>query len=820
MDTFLQDLRFAARMLVKKPGFTLVAVLSLTLGIGANTTIFTIVKAVFLHVVPVGDPDRVMMVFSSASNRGTVQQQFLPISYLNARDYREKNDVFSGLSVLIPTGSNLVISGKETNVFAMLVNGNFFDIVGVQPSLGRAFQADEDGSPGAHPVVVISNALWKTQFGSDPAILGKAIRVGAQDYNVVGIAPPGFHDLGTMGSPDVFIPIAMHDQILTGILKDWFNQRGARMTFLVGRLKPGVSFRQAELSMGKLNDELIREYTKENGGRGVLLMPINDTMVPLQQRGAWVRAGLVMSVIVGLVLLIACANVANLLLARGAQRQREIAVRLSMGASRQRLVRQLLTESFLLAVVAGVLGTVCAFGSRALITKLLPNGVPQNLDFSIDGKVLLYSLGISVFATLVCGLMPALQSSRTDRLTVLRDRTDSSAGSTRWYGLRGVLVMVQVTLSLIALVGAGLFIHSLRNAQDINPGFEVKHELTIFINLAAQRFPQPKAEQFYQDALDRVRALPMVANAGISDHAPFNGGIERTTFTDGADMSDPRNGKQTPIFVVKPGFFSASGMTLLQGRDFTEQDDAKGQLVAVLNQAAAQQFWPGEDPLGKHLHFLLQTWDVNVIGLVNNAKYQTLGEPPKPIIYFPLRQQFMPAVFLWVHTKGEPNAAVNTITSTLKSIDPTVPLNRVITVNELLDQSLAAPRLGAELLGGFGLLALILAAMGTYGVMSYSVSQRTRELGLRMALGAQRRDVIGMVIGTGMMMVAVGVVAGLAVSCLTAYLMNSLLYGIGIFDAPSFLSTAALLIAVALLACLIPARRASRVDPMIALRYE
>ena len=725
------------------------------------------------------------------------------------------------MSVLIPTGSNLVISGKETNVFVLLVNGNFFDVVSVQPALGRGFQAEEDGSPGARPVAVISNALWKTQFGGDPKILGQAIRIGAQDYNVIGIAPPEFHDLGTMGSPDVFVPIAMHDQVLTGILKDWFNQRGARMTFLIGRLKPGVSFRQAELSMGKLNDELIREYPKENGGRGVLMMPINDTVVPLQQRGAWVKAGIVMSAIVGLVLLIACANVANLLLARGAQRQREIAIRLSMGASRKRLVRQLLTESFLLAVMAGLLGTVCAFGARALITRLLPNGgVPQNLDFSLDGKVLLYSLGISVFATLVCGLMPALQSSRTERLTVLRDRTDSPTGSTRWYGLRGVLVMVQVTLSLIALVGAGLFIHSLRNAQDINPGFEVKHELTMFINLAAQRFPQPKAEQFFQDALDRLRALPMVANAGISDHAPFTGGVERTTFTDGADRSDPRNGKQTPIFVVKPGFFSASGMSLLRGRDFTDQDDTKGALVAVINQAAAQQFWPGEDPLGKHLHFLLQTWDVTVVGLVNNAKYQTLGEPPKPIIYFALKQQFTPAVFLWVRTKGEPNAAVNTISSTLKSIDPTVPLNRVITVNELLGQSLAGPKLGAELLGGFGFLALLLAAMGTYGVMSYSVSQRTRELGLRMALGAQRRDVIGMVIGTGMLMVSVGVAAGLAISCVAAYLMNSLLYGIGIFDVPSFLSTAALLIVVALLACLIPARRASRVDPMVALRYE
>jgi len=347
MDTFLHDLKYAARMLLKKPGFTLVAVLSLTLGIGANTTIFTVVKAVFLHIMPVNSPDRVITVFSSASSRGGVQQQFLPISYLNARDYREKNDVFSGLSVLIPTGSSLVISGKETNVFCMLVNGDFFDIVGVQPSLGRGFQSEEDGAPGAHPVAVISNALWKTQFGGDPKIIGQAVRIGAQDYNVIGVAPPDFHDLGTMGSPAVFIPIAMHEQILRGFQKDWFNERGARMTFLIGRLKPGVSFRQAELSMGKLNAELMGQYPKENGGRGILLSRINDTIIPPQQRGDWVLAGAMMSGIVGLVLLIACANVANLLLARGTQRQREIAIRLSMGASRQRLVRQLLTESCL-----------------------------------------------------------------------------------------------------------------------------------------------------------------------------------------------------------------------------------------------------------------------------------------------------------------------------------------------------------------------------------------------------------------------------------------------------------------------------------------
>jgi predicted permease len=825
MHTFMQDLKYAARMLLKRPGFTLVAVLSLTLGIGANTTIFTMVKAVFLHTVPVKDPETVAVVFSSASNRAGAQQQFLPISYLNARDYREKNDVFSALSIVIPTGANLVISGKDTGVFCELVNSDFFDIMGVPMALGRSFRADEDGSPGAHPVIVISNALWKRQFGSDPNILNQVIRVGGQNYSVIGVAANEFHDLGTLGSPDVFIPIAMHDQVLTGMQKTWFNERGARMTFLVGRLKPGVTITQATSSMTNLNDALIRQYTKENGGRGVLLAGINDTVIPPQLRGGFVLAGTVVLMIVGLVLLIACANVANLLLARASQRHREIAVRLSMGASRTRLLRQLLTESLLLGLIAGGLGVLCAFSTRTLITRLLPpNLIPPGLDFSVDGRVLLYTLGLSLVATLAFGLVPALQSSRTDRLVVLRDRSDAPKGSTRWYGLRGVLVMVQVALSLIALVGAGLFIHSLRNAQQIDPGFEVAHELTMLINLGPERYPQPKAEQFFDNVLDRVRSLPMVASAGMCDHAPFTQGVERTTFTQDADQSDPRNGTQTPIFVVKPGFFAAAGMALQQGRDFTEHDDANSSMVAVLNQAAAQQFWPGQDPLGKHLHFLLQDWDVNVVGLVNTTKYQTIGEPPKPIIYFPLKQQFTPAMVLWVRTKSDPNLAVNDISSVVKSLDPAVVPTRVFSVEQLLAQSLAGPRLGAELLGGFGLLALLLAAMGTYGVMSYSVSQRTREIGLRMALGARRADVLRLVVSNGMTMVGVGVIAGLAICVLAMMLLThitaALLYGIGIFDVPSFLGTAALLIVVALAACLVPARRASRVDPMVALRYE
>jgi predicted permease len=818
MDGFLQDLKYASRMLAKRPGFTAIAVLSLTLGIGANTTIFTIAKALFLQTVPVKDPDTLMVLYASRQHG---KQQFVPGSYLNNRDFKDRNDVFSGLSVVIPSGGTMVISGKEIGVFSPLVNGNFFDVVGVKPALGRAFRPDEDETPGAHPVAVISHALWNRQFGADPKVLGQMIRINNQDYAVIGVMPKEFHDIGTFGSPDVYIPMAMHDQLLNARLKDWFNQRTFGMAFSIARLKPGVTFRQAESSMVNLAAALEREYPNNNSGRSVMVVPINDTVIPPQQHSAFFRAGTLMGIIVGVVLLIACANVANLLFARATHRQREIAIRQSMGASRNRLLRQLLTESFTLALVAGAFGIACAFGARRLITSLLPpNTLPDSADLSVDGRVLLFTLVLSLAATLLFGLMPALQSTRGDHLASLRDRTDAPTGSTRWYGLRGVLVMVQVALSLVALIGAGLFIHSLKNAQQIDPGFDSKHVLSIFINLAAERYPRPRAEQFFADVTERVRALPMVANASFSDAPPMGrGNIARTVFTT-PDNSDPAKGKLTTMVVVQPGFFSTAGMTLMKGRDFTDQDGPQGDIVAIVNGAAAQQLWPGDDAVGKRLTFLGETWGANVIGVVNTVKFQTLGEPPQPAIYMAVKQQFAPALFLWVRTKGDPKDAISTVRNTVQSMDSALPIRRVLTGDDILDQSLSAPRLGAELLGGFGLLALALAAMGTYGVMSYSVSQRTQEIGIRMALGAQRGDVLRLVLSGGMAMVAVGISIGFGFSILLTRSMNSLLYGIGLFDAPSFFGTSVLLLATALVACSIPARRAARVDPMVALRYE
>jgi len=520
------------------------------------------------------------------------------------------------------------------------------------------------------------------------------------------------------------------------------------------------------------------------------------------------------------VLLIACANVANLLLARATQRQREIAVRLALGASRTRLIRQLLTESLMLALLAGVLGIFCAYWGKSVLVSLLPGGLVRNLDFTLDARVFLYTMALAVVATLLFGLVPALQASRSASVVALKDRTGAPTGSGRWYGLRGVLVMIQVALSLIALVGAGLFIHSLRNAQEINPGFEVQHEAVMFLNPGAENYAQPQAEALYRDVVQRLDGSPMIAGASVSDTPPLGGGLQRTTFTDGVDTSDPRNGKLTPVVAVAPGYFSAAGITLLEGRDFAQSDDANAAMVCVVNREAANVFWPGQDPVGKHLHFLGETWDVAVVGEVNTAKYATLGEAPQAVVYMPLKQHYSPAVVLYVRTKGDPTKAIPFVRSTLRTLAPSVPLLRVQTMEQVLVQSLTAPRMGAELLGTFGLLALVLAAIGTYGVMSYSVNQRTREIGIRMALGAQPGNVVRLILLNGMAMVVAGVVVGLGLSVLLAKSMNTLLYGIGMFDAPSFLSTAVLLILVALGACYVPARRAMRVDPIVALRYE
>jgi predicted permease len=822
IETTLQDIRYGTRSLVKTPGFTAVALLSLTLGIGGTTTIFTLVKAVFLQSIPVKDPSTAIVVYATQQTADGKVLQYMQSSYLNSKDYREKNDVFTGLSLFTDAAGQLSVSNSGNPVFVdvQLVNWDFFDILGVRPAIGRTFVADEDKIPGARPVAMLSYALWNTQFGADPNILGRTIRINEQDFNAIGVMPKELQQMGDLGSPDIWVPMMMHHQLLPDMKEASAVRRQSWFDFMVGRLKPGVSLAQATASMQAIGTHLAQEYPREDAGRNVQLIPLSETNVPPDQRSVFVLAGTLMMAIVGLVLLIACGNVANLLLSRAMQRRREFAVRLSLGASRGRLIRQLLTESLLLGLIAAALGILCAYWGRDILWKLWPGGKPQNLDFSLDARVLLFTLGLSLLATLLFGLVPSLQASKPEQMTCLRDRTDGPSGSSRWYGLRGLLVAAQIAFSLIALVSSALFIHSLRNAQQTNPGFETKNELLVVLNPAAGRYPQSRAEQYYFDATEKVRALPMVAAVGISNSLPFGANVAFTSFPEGVDTSDARHGSLLNFVAVGPGYFSAAGIPLLRGRDINEHDSAQTDHVVVINQALADYLWKGQDPIGKRLSFASQPWKAEVVGVVETVKAHTLGESPQPLMYFSLKQVYFPTAILNVHTKGDADRALPNIRSTVQSLDPTLKVARAFTVSWLIDQMLVRPRFAAELLAGFGGLALLLASVGTYGVMAYSVRQRTQEIGIRVALGAQRGDVLRLILGNGMAMVLAGVTVGLGVTAIFTRSISTLLYGIGSFDATSFLAAAIVLLAVALVACWLPARHAMRVDPMVALRYE
>jgi macrolide transport system ATP-binding/permease protein len=816
--TLLQDFRFSVRRLLKSRGFTLVAVASLALGIGANTAIFSLVNTVLLRPLPVARPDRLVSV--SVVGRG---DSVLAFSYPTYKDFRDRSgDVLSGLFAERLAPMSLSRGAANERVWGYLVTGNYFDVLGVAAERGRAFTQAEDAAPLANPVAVISHACWQRRFGADPSVVGRDVRLNGQTFRVVGIMPEGFAGTEIVYTPEFWVPMSMQEWIEPG--NPWLEQRGTQNIFAVGRLKDGVTAEQAQASLNNLAEQVGREYPDTNEGQKIVLVP-PGFIVP-QLRGAVVGFAAVLMGAVGLVLLIACANLANLLLARASSRRRELALCVALGASRWRLVRQLLVESLLLALAGGGAGLLLAVWILGLVAAYRPPiDIPVWIDAAFDWRVLLFTLGASLLTSLLFGLAPALQATRTDLVPALKD-AGAQAGRSR-SRLRGGLVVAQVTLSLMLLVAAGLTLRTLARLQMTSPGFEVEDGLVASFDLGLQGYDGARGRDFERRLVERVRALPGVRAASLTDLMPLSlNYTSNNVYIEGRPGARGANVPVSMVASVEHDYFGAMGIPVVAGRPFGERDDERAPQVVVVNETFARRFYGGPDPareaLGKRMSFAGDTgpW-AEIVGVAKDGKYWTIGEAPQLFVYSPLSQRYSATATLVVRTAGgDPRALIPAVNAEVRALDPALPLFDAKTFEEHMGLSLFPARVAAALLGGFGVLALLLAGMGVYGVVSYAAAQRTREIGIRMALGAQGRDVLRLVATSGMLLVAAGVLLGLAGAFALTRFMESVLYGVSATDPLTFALVVVLLAAVALLACLVPARRATKVDPMVALRHE
>ena len=825
MDRWLQDFRYGLRRLMKAPAFTTVAVLSLALGIGANTAIFTVINAVFLHPLAIDDPSRVVELFTR--DRRTVQTgnfNLTPSSIQNYEDYRDQSTVFSGLAAYFGNGLQWTRNGETSDVGAFLTTANYFDVLGVKPVLGRTFAPDEDLRSAA-PVAVLSHSLWKTKFDQSPSVIGSAITLNGLPFTVIGVAPPEFKGTFSLAGPDrIWIPLGMKDQILTGQIKELITSRRFRWLNMVGRLKPGVNLAEAQAASSTIASSLERAYPDANKGRTIELARESDAALGINQRGQFVQAGVVLMVVVGLVLLIACVNLANLLLAQAARREREINIRATMGASRGRLVRQLMIESVTLSMLGGAAGLVVAFWSRNALWSFRPPFLGNaSIDLSFDVRVLGFTLFISLLTGLVFGAVPALKVSQTQLSEVLKSVGRSGGSGVGHNRLRALLVGAEVALATVALIGSGLFLRSMQAAQEMDLGFDSKHIGFIGLNPGGQRYETTQGRQFYVDALAKARAVPEVEGAAVASIVPVVGGqgVLLTTFPEGQGEGSAFNGALIAYNDVTPGYFETLRIPLVQGREFTDFDNEQGPLVAIINQAAARQLFSTDDAVSKRFTIVSQPETLyEVVGVARDSVIGNVGEDPTPMVFRPMGQEYAPNAALLIRTQGEPGPRLSVIRDQVQTLDKNMPMPNTGTIQEQIVQGLWASRMGAALLSIFGGLALVLAMIGIYGVMSYSVSQRTQEIGIRMALGAQVSDVRRFVLWQGMVPALLGAVAGVLTAVALGQPIANLLYGIKPHDPLTVGSVTVALIAVALFACYVPARSATRVDPLVALRYE
>ncbi len=815
----LTDLRFALRQLWKNPGFTLVAVLALALGIGANTAIFSVVNAVLLKPLPFPEPERLVAV-GSVRLRDATAAGVDAVSYADFFDFRARARSFAALACYYENGFALTSGPEAQGVRGLVVASGFFDAVGLRPFLGRGF-AREDEAPGGGPgglKTVLSHALWQRQFRGDPGALGQRLTVNGLVFTVVGVMPAGAQFPVQSAAIDLYLPLAM-DAIATDGDKPATEQRGAHMLRAVGRLLPGVPVEQAQAELRAIAADLEKQYPDSNTYFSASAMPLREEMIGDVRLALWVLCGAV-----GCVLLIACANVANLLLARASARGREIAVRTALGAGRGRIVRQLLTESVALAALGGALGLAIAVaGTRALVA-LVPQSIPLASDISLDGTVLAFTLLVSLGTGIVFGLVPALQAAGAGPALALKAGGRGNTGGR--HRRRDALVGVEGSLALVLLVGAGLLMRSFAHLGRVDPGFRMDHLLTARVGLADAAYPKPAdIAGFFDRLLERVRAIPGVRAASAIAPLPLTGSQMTTSF-DIEERPLPEGRQATaPIRLAQADYFKTMGIPLLQGRVFDEKDNLQSKLVIVVNERFARENYPGQDPVGKRIK---PGWSIDketpwreIIGVVANVRHRNLYAEHSPEMYLPAAQVPFGFTTLVVRAAvADPASLAPAVRAALAETDRSVPLTNVRVFEEYLSRSLARPRFNALLLSVFAGVALVLTAVGVYGVMAYSVAQRTGEIGVRMALGAQQGSIFRLVVGEGMTLVAISIGLGLAGALALTRLLSSLLYGVGAWDPLTFGVISLLIVLVAFLACWLPARRAARVNPIEALRAE
>jgi len=819
-----QDLRYGYRIFLKNRVLTVVAIITLGIGIGANTAIFSLVNKVLLRPLPVvAEQERVFAV-NHTTKRGWV---FSTFSYPNYRDLRDRNDVMAGLIAYEFAPANLSYDGINERVWGYLVSGNYFETLGARAAIGRLISPEEDRLPGEHPVVVISHRCWQQRFGGDPSVVGRELIVNGRNFTVIGVAPAQFIGLEVTYVPEVWFPLMMRSDIRRSAAmpkepgKSWLEDREGGYLFVAGRLKPGVSPAQAEDALKTIAAQLAREHPNENEGKTIELST-PGLFGEVGRRPVMGFSGVLMGV-VALVLLLVCTNLANLLLARAMDRRKEIAVRLALGASRLRVVRQLLTESLLLSMCGGALGWWIAFQLTGAAGEFrAPMGLSTELN--MDGRVLAFAVAITFLTSAVFGLLPALQATRPELVPALKDEALSLGYRRSW--LRGAMVVAQVALSLVLMISAGLMLRGLRRSQYINLGFNPQHAVKLSVNLDLQGYDRERGKQFQRQILERVRALPGVRSAGVGNYVPPD--LHVAVLQVKIEGRPEARGGEAPLAgaaSASPGYFQALGARLLAGRDFTEQDDERSLRVAVVNETFARSFWPEQNLLdaaiGKRFSlpdrgdFLIQ-----VVGIVEDGKYRSLSEASRPFVFTPLKQSYNGLTTLVARTSVEEANTIAAIHGELRQLDPHLPVYDAKTLTEHLQLPLLPARITASMLGGFGALSLFLAAVGVFGVMSYIVSRRTHEIGIRLALGAQKGPVLGMLLRQGMAPVALGVALGLIGALALTRMMSSLLFGVSPTDPPTFAGVTTLLVIVATLACYLPARRAMKVHLVVSLRHE